>query len=225
MKTIPALYKICLLLFFPLFLMLCSQAHAEQIDLDDCSLLIAQPLRADFQDWINKNRKQASSGNVDALKMLAEEANNRLACFEDLLMDNSEWTMTFTRKNGSSETRSNTGIADIKKYDYAYAALKDAINYMHQAGKKDPAYRGLSAQLVLRYVTALPERVESAYEDVSGANQLECVMKRKFANRDARYVCSSHRTTMAQLGVKLPAGRRPVLDAKGQQWAEDFPVK
>ncbi|MFZ6723159.1 hypothetical protein [Undibacterium sp. Ji49W] len=224
MKKIPALYTLCKV-FLPLFLALCNQAHAEQIDLDDCGLLTAKPLRADFQDWLDKSRKQASGGNADALKMLAAEANNRLACFEDLLTDNSQWSMTVTGKDGGSETRSNTGIADIKKYDDAYAALRDAVSYMHQAGRKDPAYRGMSAQLVLRYVTALPERVETAYEDVSGANQLECVMKRKFANRDPQYACPMHRTTMAQLGVKLPAGRRAVLDAKGQQWAADFAAK
>ncbi|MFZ6657417.1 hypothetical protein [Undibacterium sp. TJN19] len=203
-------------------LLVCAVSHAANINLDDCSLLTAKPLRADFQTWLNKNRKLANEGNFEAAKMVAAEANNRLACLEEKIAEKSQWTMTMSGADGASETTSNPGITDIKKYPEAFSALKDAVRYMHQAGTNDPAYRGMSAQLVLRYLAVLPESLETAYEDVSGANQLECVMKRTFGKRDQKFACASHRTTLAQLSVKLPAERRAELDAKGQQWAANF---
>ncbi|MFZ6875581.1 hypothetical protein ACO0LF_26235 [Undibacterium sp. Di27W] len=211
---------------FMFFLALTSaSSQAAKISLDDCDLITAKPLRADFQTWLNKNRKLAGEGNVEALTMLAAEANNRLACLEEKLTEKSGWTMTMSSADGTSETTSNPGIPNIKKNPDAYAALKDAVKYTHLAGVTDPAYRGMSAELVLRYQTTLPDALETAYEDVAGANQLECVLKRKFGKRDAQYACSSHRTTLAQLTTKIPAERRAALDQKAQQWAADFPVK
>ncbi|MBC3907455.1 hypothetical protein [Undibacterium umbellatum] len=203
----------------------CASSQAAKISLDDCDLITAKPLRADFQTWLNKNRKLAVEGNVEALTMLAAEANNRLACMEEKITEKSGWSMTMSSGDGSSETTSNAGIPNIKKHADAYAALKDAVKYAHQAGASDPAYRGISAQLVLRYHSVLPEALETAYEDVAGANQLECVLKRKFGKRDAQYACASHRTTLAQLTTKIPAERRVALDQKAQQWAAEFPVK
>lgn len=221
--------KMCLKklrLSFPLVLaLICANSYAAKISLDDCDLITAKPLRADFQSWLNKNRKLANEGNVEALTMVAAEANNRLACLEEKITENSGWSMTMSSAEGTSETTSNPGIPNIKKNADAYAALKDAVKYTHLAGATDPAYRGMSAQLVLRYQATLPEALETAYEDVAGANQLECVLKRKFSKRDAQFACSSHRTTLAQLITKIPAERRALLDQKAHQWAAGFPVK
>ncbi len=203
----------------------CASSQAAKISLDDCDLITAKPLRADFKDWLTKNRKLAADGNVEAQTYVAAEANNRLACLEEKTTEKSGWSVTMTSGDGTSETTSNPGIPNIKKNADAYAALKDAVKYTHQAGANDPAYRGMSAQLVLRYHTVLSEALETAYEDVAGANQLECVLKRKFGNRNAQYACTSHRTTLAQLTTKVSAERRAVLDQKAQQWAADFPVK
>ncbi|MES2037411.1 MAG: hypothetical protein V4495_06205 [Pseudomonadota bacterium] len=203
----------------------CARSQAAKISLDDCDLITAKPLRADFKDWLTKNRKLAADGNVEAQTYVAAEANNRLACLEEKTTEKSGWSVTMTSGDGTSETTSNPGIPNIKKNADTYAALKDAVKYTHQAGATDPAYRGMSAQLVLRYHTVLPEALETAYEDVAGANQLECVLKRKFGNRNAQYACTSHRTTLAQLTTKVSAERRAVLDQKAQQWAADFPVK
>jgi len=202
-----------------------TSSQAAKISLDDCDLITSKPLRADFQQWLNKNRKLAVEGNAQALTYLAAEANNRLSCLEEKITEKSQWTMTVSSGDGANETTSNPGIADIKKYPDAFAALKDAVNYTHQAGANDPAYRGLSAQLVLRYQAVLPEAIETAYEDVAGANHLECVLKRKFGKRDAQYACASHRTTLAQLTTKISTERRAVLDKKALQWAAEFPVK
>jgi hypothetical protein len=204
------------------FALSCASSQAAKIDLDDCDLITAKPLRADFQAWLNKNRKLANEGNHEAAKMVAAEANNRLACLEEKITEKSQWAVTMSSADGASETTSNPGIPDIKKYPEAFSALKDAVRYMHQAGLNDPAYRGISAQLVLRYLAALPDSLEMAYEDVSGANHVECVMKRTFGKRDQKFSCASHRTTLAQLSVKLPAERRAELDAKGQQWAANL---
>ncbi|MFZ6775779.1 hypothetical protein ACO0LD_03030 [Undibacterium sp. Ji83W] len=203
----------------------CASSQAAKISLDDCDLITAKPLRADFKDWLTRNRKLAAEGDVEAQTYVAAEANNRLACLEEKITEKSGWSVTMTSGDGTSETTSNPGIQNIKKNADAYAALKDAVKYTHQAGANDPAYRGMSAQLVLRYQTVLPEALEPAYEDVAGANQLECVLKRKFGNRNAQYACTSHRTTLAQLTAKVSAERRAVLDQKAQQWAADFPVK
>jgi len=203
----------------------CASSQAAKISLDDCDLITAKPLRADFQAWLNKNRKLAMEGNIESQTYVAAEANNRLACIEEKITEKSGWTMTMSSGDGTSETTSNPGIPNIKKNADAYAALKDAVKYTHLAGASDPAYRGMSAQLVLRYQSVLPEALETAYEDVAGANQLECVLKRKFGKRDAQYACASHRTTLAQLTTKVPAERRAILDQRAQQWAADFPVK
>jgi len=203
----------------------CASSQAAKISLDDCELITAKPLRADFKDWLAKNRKLAADGNLEAQTYVAAEANNRLACLEERITENSGWSMTMSSGDGTSETTSSPGIPNIKKNADAYAALKDAVKYTHQAGANDPAYRGMSAQLVLRYQAVLPEALETAYEDVAGANQLECVLKRQFGKRDAKYACASHRTTLAQLTTKISAERRAVLDQKAQQWAADFPAK
>ncbi|MFZ6733985.1 hypothetical protein ACO0LG_18800 [Undibacterium sp. Ji42W] len=118
-----------------------------------------------------------------------------------------------------------SGIPNIKKNADAFTALKDAVKYTHQTGTNDPAYRGMSAQLVLRYQAVLPEALETAYEDVAGANQLEYVLKRQFGKRDANYAFVSHRTTLAQLTMKISAERRAVLDQKAPQWAANFHAK
>ncbi len=203
----------------------CAGAQAAKISLDDCELITAKPLRADFKEWLAKNRKLAADGNLEAQTYLAAEANNRLACLEEKITEKSGWSMTMSSGDGASETTSSPGIPNIKKNADAYAALKDAVKYTHQAGANDPAYRGMSAQLVLRYQAVLPEALETAYEDVAGANHLECVLKRQFGKRDAKYACTSHRTTLAQLTTKISAERRAVLDQKAQQWAADFPAK
>lgn len=203
----------------------CASSQAAKISLDDCDLITAKPLRADFKDWLVKNRKLAAEGNVEAQTYVAAEANNRLACLEEKITEKSGWSVTMSGGDGASETTSNPGIPNIKKNADAYAALKDAVKYTHQAGANDPAYRSMSAQLVLRYQTVLPEALETAYEDVAGAHQLECVLKRQFGKRDAQYACMSNRSTLAQLITKIPAERRAVLDQKAQQWAADFPVK
>lgn len=222
MKLFPHISRAAILICLALN---CASSQAAKISLDDCDLITAKPLRADFKDWLAKNRKLAVEGNVEAQTYVAAEANNRLACLEEKITEKSGWSVTMTSGDGTSETTSNPGIPNIKKNADAYAALKDAVKYTHQAGVNDPAYRGMSAQLVLRYQTVLPEALETAYEDVAGANQLECVLKRKFGNRNAQYACTSHRTTLAQLTTKVSAERRAVLDQKARQWAEDFPVK
>ncbi|MFZ6642507.1 hypothetical protein ACO0LL_22470 [Undibacterium sp. TC4M20W] len=203
----------------------CANSQAAKISLDDCDLITAKPLRADFKEWLAKNRKLAAEGNVEAQTYVAAEANNRLACLEEKITEKSGWSMTMSSADGTSETTSNPSIPNIKKNADAFAALKDAVKYTHQAGASDPAYRGMSAQLVLRYLDVLPESLETAYEDVAGANQLECVLKRQFGKRDAKYACASHRTTLAQLTTKISAERRAILDQKAQQWGADFPIK
>ena len=210
-----------------LFFCLASSASsfAAGINLNDCNLLLAKPASADLQALLSKNRKMAGEGNAEAKKLLGAEANNRLACMEQKLTKKSGWSMTMTSDDGVSETTSSPGIVDIKKNPEAYAALKDAVRYLHDAGAIDPAYRDMSAQIVLRYLPAIPESLEMAYEDVAGANFLECVLKRKFGKRDTKSACASQRSTMAQLSVKLPADRRTALDARAQQWAESFPAK
>lgn len=202
-----------------------ASAHAEKVSLDDCNLLLAKPVRADLQALLNKNRRLAAEGNADSKKLLAAEANNRLACFEEKLTENSGWAVTMTSADGSSETSSTPGIPNIKKNPEAFAALKDAVKYTHDAGAGDPAYRDMSAQIVLRYLSTLPESLETAYEDIAGANHLECVLKRKFGKRDTKFVCASQRSSLAQLSVKLPADRRAALDARAQQWAENLSAK
>lgn len=211
--------------FFLCLALTCASSQAAKISLDDCELITAKPLRADFKDWLAKNRKLAADGNLEAQTYVAAEANNRLACLEERITEKSGWSMTMSSGDDTSETTSSPGIPNIKKNADAYAALKDAVKYTHQAGANDPAYRGMSAQLVLRYQAVLPEALETAYEDVAGANHLECVLKRQFGKRDAKYACASHRTTLAQLTTKVSAERRAVLDQKAQQWAADFPAK
>ena len=44
----------------------------------------------------------------------------------------------------------------------------------------------MSAELVVKYKQALPDQIESAYEDIAGNHEFDCVLKRQYGKRDSK---------------------------------------
>ncbi|WP_156397799.1 hypothetical protein [Duganella sp. Root198D2] len=202
----------------------CASVHAADLELDDCDVLLGKKSNAAYKSWMKENHKEAESGNRDAIRLRAAEANNRLACHEEVLTGSSGWGVTMTSADGSSESQLPPIITDIRKHAAAWRALNQAVKYGHQAGAFDVGYKGAAAQQVMRYAAELPEQLEGAYADAAAVYEYDCVLKRQFGRRDRNAGCASVRSTKARLLPLVAAERRQVLDVSARQWAEQLPA-
>lgn len=202
----------------------CAGAHAADLELDDCDILIGKKSSAAYKGWLKENLKKADAGDRDAIRLAAIEAHNRLACHEEVLTGHSGWGMTMTSSDGVSETRLPPGIANIRKQPAAWQALNQAVKYGHRAGAFDVGHKGAVAELVVRYAADLPRNLEEAYEDAAAVYEHDCVLKRKFGRRDRASGCAGARTARARLIPLVAAERRRALDASARRWAEQAPA-
>ena len=201
-----------------------AQTLAASLELDDCDVLIGHKQAADYKAWKAGALKAAAQNDLDALRELAAESNNRLVCQQEALTGDSGWAITEETSDGVSQTTQTAGIPNIRKQPAAFAALKDAVRYNHEVGRVDPGYRALSASLVARYASDLPEAVDDAYADAMGAYEFDCVLKRKFGRRLQDAACADDRQTLAQLRTKVSAEKRAVLDEAARTWARELKV-
>lgn len=204
---------------------LCASVQAANLDLEDCDQLLAKPAAKELSTLLEKNKKAAATGNPAALRLLAGVANNKLVCHEEKITGNSGWGVVMTDSNGNNESRQATGINEIRKFPEAWNSLQEFLNYAQEAGQKDPAYRGMLAEKVLKYAKDLPDWLERGYQALSGGNQLECVMKTQVGQRDRRFVCQHYRSMLAQYSVKLSEAKRQQLDPAAFEWAQNYTAK
>jgi hypothetical protein len=201
-----------------------ASAHAAELELDDCDILIGKKSNAAYNTWRKQNQKEADAGDRDAIRMRASEAHNRLACHEEKLTGDTGWGMIMTSPDGTSETHLPPGITAIRKHPAAWRTLNQAVQYGHQAGAFDVGQKGAVAELVVRYAADLPQQLEAAYEDAAGVYEYDCVLKRQFGRRDRAAGCASARTARARLIPLVAAERRQALDAAARLWAERLPA-
>ena len=213
-------------LLYPLVLatLACAGAHAAELDLSDCDVLIGKKSNAAYKGWLKDNQKEAEAGDREAIRLRAIEAHNRLACHEEVLTGDDGWGMTITSADGTSESHLPPGIADIRKHPAAWRALNQAVKYGRQAGAFDVGHKGAAAELVVRYAADLPQQLEPAYEDAAAVYEYDCVLKRQFGRRDRDAGCASARTARARLIPLVAAERRKALDASARRWAEQLPA-
>lgn len=213
-------------LFFACLTLACAaygaQTFAADLQLDDCDVLLGHKQAADYKAWKAGALQAAAQNDLDALRELAAESNNRLVCQEEVLTGDSGWAITEETSDGVAQTTRAAGIPNIRKQPAAYAALKDAVRYNHEVGRVDPGYRALSASLVARYAQALPEALDDAYGDAMGAYEFDCVLKRKFGRRLQDAACADDRQTLAQLRTKVSADKRAALDEAARTWAREL---
>lgn len=196
-----------------------SGTLAANLDLNDCKVLMGQKSVKAYQGWLNQQRKEAAQGHLEALRMLAAEANNRFVCHEEAVLGDQGWGITI-ESQGVTESKEPSGIAQIQGKPQAFEALKEAVSRAHQAGQYDPGYRAISASLVAKYKQALPDQIESAYEDIAGNYEFDCVLKRQYGKRNSKSACVMARSTKAQLFQSIGDARRAQLDTAGRRWAE-----
>lgn len=213
-------------LLYPLILaaLSCTSVHAAELELDDCDVQFGKKSNAAYKGWMKENQKEAEAGNRDAIRLRAAEANNRLACHEELLTGHSGWGVTMVSDDGRSESQLPPIITGIRKQAAAWQALNQAVKYGRQAGAFDVGYKGATAQLVVRYSAELPEHVEAAYEDAAAVYEYDCILKRQFGRRDRAAGCASARASRARLIPLVTAERRQALDISARQWAEQLPA-
>ncbi|MBI3729936.1 MAG: hypothetical protein HY254_16615 [Burkholderiales bacterium] len=203
-------------------------AQAAALDLSDCDVLIGTRSALAYKKWISDNERRANAGERQAIRSRAADAVRRLACHEEKLNGSSGWGVTITmsggaagaEKDGPSVTTRPTGIPNIELRPDALKTLNDAVRYTHQAGVFDPGYKSLSAQTVVRYATALPERIDDAYADAAGAYAYDCVLKLPYGTRVTAAGCAIGRTARAELIPRVTPERRAAADAAAQEWAE-----
>lgn len=202
--------------------------HAAGLDLSDCRIINGKRAAAEYKAWRVENGKLAGQGDRDAIGMRAADANNRLACQEEVLTGNSGWSVTVSssdpKQAGESTTTTPAGIADIRRHPQAWNTLKEAVRLTRQAGAFDPGFKSISAQIVLRYAHALPDQLEAAYSDAEGAYEYDCVLKKPFGERNTDAACTADRSARAQLLPLVKPARREALDAAAHAWAEQLPA-
>ena len=213
-------------LLYPLILATasCASAHAADLELSDCDILIGKKMNAAYKGWLKDNNKQAEAGDREAIRLRAIEASNRLSCHQEAITGDDGWGMIVTSGDGTSETHLPPGIPNIRKHPAAWQALNQAAKYGHQAGAFDVGHKGAAAELVVRYAADLPQYLEGAYEDAAAVYEYVCVLKRKFGRRDRATGCASARTARARLIPLVAAERRRTLDASARRWAEQLPA-
>jgi hypothetical protein len=213
-----------LLLPFILATLGCAGAHAAELDLSDCDVLIGKKANAAYKGWLKDNGKAADGGEREAIRLRAIEAHNRLACHEEAITGDEGWGVIMTSGDGTSETHLPPGIPNIRKQPAAWRTLNEAVKYGHQAGAFDVGQKGAAAELVVRYAADLPQFLEAAYEDAAAVYEHDCVLKRQFGRRDRDAGCTSARTARARLIPLVAPERRKALDASARQWAEQLPA-
>ncbi|MFZ6874355.1 hypothetical protein ACO0LF_20035 [Undibacterium sp. Di27W] len=210
---------------------LCAMAGSVQaatLDLSDCDVLIGTQSAQAYKKWISDNEHRANAGEHQAIRSRAADAVRRLTCHEEKLTGRSSSRVTITmsggaagaEKEGPSVTTRSAGIPNIELQPVALKALNDAVRYTHQAGVFDPGYKSLSAQTVVRYAAALPERIDEAYADAAGAYAYDCVLKLPYGMRVTDAGCATDRTARAELTPRVTPERRAAADAAAQKWAE-----
>lgn len=202
----------------------CASAHAADLELSDCDILIGKKQNAAYKGWMKDNQKSAEAGDREAIRLRAIEASNRLACHQEAITGDEGWVMIVSSDDGTSESHLPPGIPNIRKHPAAWQALNQAVKYGHQAGAFDVGHKGAAAEIVVRYAAYLPQYLEGAYEDAAAVYEHDCVLKRKFGRRDRVSGCASARTARARLIPLVAPERRRVLDASARRWAEDLPA-
>ena len=205
-------------------LMLAGQvALAKGLDLNDCRLLLADPVPNELAAWKARTLRAAEQDDQEALKLIAAQAINTQACLEESITGDAGWTVV-RRTEGTEQTQRGGAAVKLSEHPQLHAAVIGAARWAHRAGQRDPGYRLASAQLVARYAEELAGYVEDAYLDAAGSYAFDCVLKRSFGKRQPHFVCGTARRTLARLTPAVPAERRAQLDALGMQWARELPA-
>ena len=191
---------------------------AFALDLSDCDLLLNKKPPAEFSNWKARTDEKARQGDQKSILYMAAESNNRLSCWDQQLTGRSEWDVV-KKSDGVTKSQLNSGIPQINQHPEAWKALTDAVFWTHLGGQQNLSLRLLSANLVLKYNSVLPEAIETAYLDAAGAYAYHCVLKRQPESRQQDFSCGESRRVRATLTPLVQADKRTVLDEQASLWA------
>jgi hypothetical protein len=197
---------------------------AESLDLSDCDVLLGKKDRPEFDRWLSRVHLDAKAGQLYARRAIAGAANNTMACHEEAATGNdSAWKLSVSSKDEKGQdvvgTRTSEGIKDVQQRPAALKALREVIAQSHSVGEFDPGYRTVAAEWVLKYSKILPDLLPQAYEDVAGAYQFDCVLKRSYGKRLREEACADERQLVRQFLPRVSAHQRDAADRRAAAWA------
>jgi hypothetical protein len=200
-------------------------ATPESLNLGDCRILSGKLRAKAYKEVMDRYRKDAETGNIEARKALANIANNKFACRLENYSDNAGWTIVEEGdKNGVVSSSSSTvPVETFKKDAVTMKALKEAYQSAHSLADDDVAYRRMAAAFVADYKEAFEEEYADAYRDAVGAREVACRFPQAIDSKtDTELLCTMARASAATLYPLLSKDRRAALEQEAGAWVEGY---
>lgn len=214
----------------PYFLILCFATPAaaqvsaltEQL-VDSCAVLTGKTPSDVFRKALAELRNDAreKTGN---LKLYAQLANNRFACFEEELTGNAGWSVTVESKTGNGVSESKSPLAaGIENNPNALDALKESVSALRLIADSAPDYGLLAARQMLKYLVFYRGELPETYALASRAAAVYCNYKRPQGSRQEwGSLCRNAGKIKNEMLPRIEKTTRDEIDAQSQQWARTY---
>lgn len=197
-------------------------ALTEQL-LDDCAVMTGKTPSKVFQKALTELR-DAAKKKEGHLKLYAQIANNRFACFEEEISGDAGWSVSVEPqgRNGVSESRSPLA-AKIEKNPKALEALRESVSAKRLIADSAPDYGLLAARQMLKYSSIYQTELPEIYTLASHAAAVYCHYARPNGIRqDWKYLCGDAKQTQNELLPQLDKAMRDTIDLQSKQWASVY---